>query len=87
MNHRLVFARVQSPVLLAAVGPEHTLNLNSNLVQYMFIVTSEYVPCHTSFTLCSDFKEKIGHRKTSGGIWPWGLSSLELCLRTSQLGP
>ena len=47
-------------VLVGKVSPEHSLNRNSNLVQSMFRVRSEYVLCHTSFMLCSDFQEKFG---------------------------
>ena len=58
----------QNWVLVGNVSPEHSLNKNSNLIQAMFIVCSEYIRCHTSFILhsCSVriFKKNSGSVQT-----------------------
>ena len=40
-------------VLVADIGPEQSLNRNSNFIQSMFIVCSYSIQCHTSFKLYS----------------------------------
>ena len=59
---------MQNWVLVKNVGPEHSLNKNSNLIQATFIVCSGYVRCHTSFILhsCSVriFKKNSGSVQT-----------------------
>ena len=70
-------------VLVGNVSPEHSLNINSNLIQAMFIVCSGYVRCHTSFILhsCSVriFKKNSGSVQTLVTLSSALFSSFRFC--------